>query len=153
MLTDHKALESWATEYLDTLSGPTGRRARWHELLSKFDISVAYVPAKDNVVADALSRWASPASTALNDSSIHGSDLDSKEMKAEIRRERKEERESELFKLLSTEDSSPTIISTLTRRGLGTTPGDPAPPPSVDESIPRGGSGEPVLPVDVPGGV
>jgi len=28
VLTDHKALEAWATEHLDTPSGPAGRRAR-----------------------------------------------------------------------------------------------------------------------------
>ena len=40
VLTDHKSLESWATETLDTMSGPVGRRARWHEHLSKFDLGV-----------------------------------------------------------------------------------------------------------------
>ena len=65
ILTDHKSLESWATETLDTLSGPAGRRSRWHELFSKFDLTVAYIPGKDNVVADALSRWAYPASKAF----------------------------------------------------------------------------------------
>ena len=73
ILTDHRSLESWAKEYLDTLSGPTGRRARWHELLSKFDLSVVYIPGKDNVVADGLSRWAYPASRAMADTTIHGS--------------------------------------------------------------------------------
>ena len=46
VLTDHKALESWATEILDTPSGPAGRRARWHELLSKFDVTVTYIPGR-----------------------------------------------------------------------------------------------------------
>ena len=56
--TDHKALENWVTEHVDTPSGPRGRRARWHETLSQFDITVVYVPGPDNVVADAMSRWA-----------------------------------------------------------------------------------------------
>ena len=81
-MTDHKSLESWATEVLDTPSGPAGRRARWHELLSRFDVTVIYVPGKDNIVADALSRWAYPASKAFADSSIHGSDRDAQEMQA-----------------------------------------------------------------------
>ena len=51
ILTDHKALEAWAHEHLDTPSGPVGRRARWHELLNKFDLSVEYVPEKENAVA------------------------------------------------------------------------------------------------------
>ena len=29
--TDHKSLESWYKEDLCTLSGPSGRRGRWHE--------------------------------------------------------------------------------------------------------------------------
>ena len=32
VLTDHKAIESWAKEVLDTPSGPVGRRARWHQI-------------------------------------------------------------------------------------------------------------------------
>lgn len=58
VVTDHRTLESWAKEVLDTPGGPAGRRARWHELLSKFNLQVICIPGKDNVVADALSRWA-----------------------------------------------------------------------------------------------
>ena len=32
--TDHKALENWVTEHVDTPSGPAGRRGRWHETFS-----------------------------------------------------------------------------------------------------------------------
>jgi hypothetical protein len=76
VLTDHQALQSWYKEQMDTPSGPAGRRARWHELLSKFDLSVQYVPGPTNGVADALSRWAYPASLGLNDCSRHGSKED-----------------------------------------------------------------------------
>ena len=31
VVTDHKSLETWHTEALDTPSGPAGRRARWNE--------------------------------------------------------------------------------------------------------------------------
>ena len=58
----------------------SGRRARWHEQLSKFDLGVVYIPGEDNVVADALSRWAYPASKAFADVSIHGSEEDDRLM-------------------------------------------------------------------------
>ena len=32
VLTDHKTLEAWTHETLDTPSGPAGRRGRWHEM-------------------------------------------------------------------------------------------------------------------------
>ena len=54
VLTDHKCLESWAKETLDTPRGPGARRARWHELLSRFDLSVVYVPGKGHIVPDAM---------------------------------------------------------------------------------------------------
>ena len=43
VLTDHKAIESWTKEVLDTPSGPVGRRARWHQIFSKYDLSVGYI--------------------------------------------------------------------------------------------------------------
>jgi hypothetical protein len=72
VVTDHKALEGWATETLDTPSGPVGRRSRWHEFLSKFDLTVEYLPGKVNEVADSLSRWAYPASQAAREVCKHG---------------------------------------------------------------------------------
>ena len=81
VLTDHQALQSWYQEKIDTPSGPAGRRARWHELLSKFDIEVRYIPGAMNTVADALSRWAYPASKGLQDVSSHGSLEDWKAVK------------------------------------------------------------------------
>ena len=87
ILSDHKSLESWTKEVLDTLSGPAGRRARWHEFLSRFNIQVIYVPGKCNQIPDALSRWAYPASQALADVSFHGSAADAAEMKEIIEEE------------------------------------------------------------------
>lgn len=93
VLTDHKAIESWAREVLDTPSGPVGRRARWHQMFSRYDLTIGYCPGKNNEIADVLSRWAYPASQALKDTSIHGSELDRVEMEYMMGREREEERE------------------------------------------------------------
>ena len=81
IFSHHKSLESWSKEILDTPSGPAGRRARWHEFLSRFNIQVIYVPGKCNQIPDSLSRWAYPASQALADVSFHGSAADAEEMK------------------------------------------------------------------------
>ena len=85
--TDHKSLEDWVTEKMDTPSGPAGRRARWHETLSKFDLEIKYIPGPENLVADALSRFAYPASKAFQDSSFHGSAEAQEEMKNIIEEE------------------------------------------------------------------
>ena len=92
VLTDHQALEHWAREVLDAPSGPVGRRSRWHQFFSRFDLSVGYVPGKNNTVADVLSRFAYPASEAYRDISKHGSVQDEDEMEGLILRERMEER-------------------------------------------------------------
>ena len=76
VLTDHRSLEYWATEHIDTVASPAGRRARWHEFLSPFDLHVSYLPGKHNTVADALSRWAYPASEGLQSTNIHGTEQD-----------------------------------------------------------------------------
>jgi hypothetical protein len=51
---------------------------------------VVYVPGRKMQWADALSRWAYPASKAFADTSIHGSDQDDAEMKAIIHEEQEE---------------------------------------------------------------
>jgi hypothetical protein len=90
--TDHKSLEDWVVEKMDTPSGPAGRRARWHETLSKFDLTVQYVPGADNVVADAMSRFAYPACKAFQDVSFHGSAQAKEEMRQIIQEELEEGR-------------------------------------------------------------
>ena len=77
---------------MDNPSGPAGRRARWHETLSKFDLTIQYVPGKDNVVADAMSRYAYPACKAFQDASFHGSAQAQTEMKRIIEEELREGR-------------------------------------------------------------
>ena len=94
--TDHKSLQEWATERIDTPSGPAGRRARWHETLSKFDLSVEYLPGPENVVADALSRWAYPACKAFQDTSFHGSTEAQEQMREIEREEKADERQVEV---------------------------------------------------------
>ena len=92
VLTDHQALEHWAKEVLDAPSGPVGRRSRWHQFFSRFDLSVGYVPGKSNTVADVLSRFVYPASEAYRDISKQGSAQDEDEMEGLLLRERMEER-------------------------------------------------------------
>ena len=55
--TDHSAVVKWYNGELTTISGPLGRRGRWHEFLSRFNLFIQYRPGKDNEAADALSRW------------------------------------------------------------------------------------------------
>ena len=50
------------------------------------------MPGKDNIVADALSRFAYPASKAFQDTSAHGSEEARREMKAIIEEELREGR-------------------------------------------------------------
>ena len=78
---------------MDTPSGPASRRARWHETLAKLDLTVVYVPGKDNSVADCLSRWASPASKGMTDVSAHGDEAETAEAKRIIEMERLMEEE------------------------------------------------------------
>ena len=74
VLTDYLSLEFWAAEQIDTVSGQAGRLARSHDFLSLFDLHVSCLPGKHNTVADALSRWAYPASEGLQSTNIHGTD-------------------------------------------------------------------------------
>ena len=76
VLTDHESLQQWHTEQLDTMAGPIGRRGRWHQFLSTFDIEVIYVKGEDQQVGNILSRWSYPAHQAAPDVSIHGCDTD-----------------------------------------------------------------------------
>ena len=76
VLTDHRSLEHWATEHIDTVSGRAGRRARWHEFLSPFHLHVSYLPGKHNTIADALSRWGYSSWEGLQSTNIHGTEQD-----------------------------------------------------------------------------
>ena len=60
---------------------------RWHQLFSKFDLSVGYIPGKENTIADILSRWAYPASQAYREISKHGTLEEKLEMEEMIRLE------------------------------------------------------------------
>ena len=99
VLTDHKSLISCAKEVLSTPSGPLGRRSRWHQIFSRFDLNVGYIPGKQNLIPDILSRWAYPASQAFRDICKHGTQEDKEEMEAIIKQEREEERQCMWIKL------------------------------------------------------
>ena len=84
--------------HVDSPSGPAARRARWHKTLAKFDLSVVYVPGKDNTVAHCLSRWAYPAGKPWMDISMHGDAEETAEAKRIIEAERfLEEGEAKCF--------------------------------------------------------
>ena len=103
--TDHQSLQSWHKEHLDTPSGPASRRARWHETLATFDLTVVYVPGKDNTVADCLSRWAYPASKGMTDVSAHGDEAETAEAKRIIKMERLMEEEGVKCLVVMAEDA------------------------------------------------
>ena len=57
ILTDHRTLEKWYHDDLLTVSGPLGRRGRWHEFLSRYPlVEVRYTPGAGHIVPDVLSR-------------------------------------------------------------------------------------------------
>ena len=91
--TDNQSLQSCHKEHVDTPSGLASRWARWHETLAKFDLTVVYIPGKDNTVADCLSRWAYPASKGMTDISAHGDEAETAEAKRIIEMERLMEEE------------------------------------------------------------
>ena len=95
VVTDHKSLEDWIGEYVQTQSAPTGRRARWHEVFSQFSLTIVYKPGGDNIVAEAMSRWAYPASTAKGDVCTHGAAEFAEKVK-EMEREQEEGRREEM---------------------------------------------------------
>ena len=80
VLTDHKSLEIWRTEPVDTSGGSAGRRGLWHEFFSKLDLHVTYLPVRYNTLAYALSRWAYSASEAYSEVIFHGTSTDRAEV-------------------------------------------------------------------------
>ena len=142
VLTDHKSLEHWAKEVLDVPSGPLGRRSRWHQLLSKFDLSVGYIPGKENTIADVMSRWAYPASQAFWDVSKHGSVHDQEEMRRLISEEKEDEKSCLWIKLKHPPLERNLFVRGVTTRGGATTQGDDdSQDTGMDEST-RSGDGK-----------
>ena len=75
VLTDHESLQHWYTEDLNKATSSVGRRCRWHEFLSQFNLVVVYVPGHTQKVADPLSRapWQYPGNPDEGDATFHGS--------------------------------------------------------------------------------
>ena len=69
--------------------------------LSRFNLTVEYIKGKDNVVADAMSRFAYQASQSFADVSWHRSKLDLAEMEAILAQEAKEEKEASMICLVT----------------------------------------------------
>ena len=79
--TDHHSPQSWHKEHVDTPWGPSARRAEWHETFANFNLSVVYVPGKENTVADCLSCWGHCAGKARMEISSHVDAEETKEAK------------------------------------------------------------------------
>jgi len=120
--TDHRALIDWVTEHVDTPSGPRGRRARWHETFSQFDITIEYVKGEDNMVPDALSRlqWQYPADSAREDVTSHGSLAAREEIKAMEAQEMEQARIRATF-VVSWKEKYRRLYGVRTRGGKNTT--------------------------------
>jgi transposase InsO family protein len=75
VLTDHESLQHWYTEDLNKAMSSVGRRCRWHEFLSQFNLVVVYTPGHTQKVADPLSRapWHYPGNPDEGDATFHGS--------------------------------------------------------------------------------
>ena len=75
VLTDHQSLQHWYTEDLNKATSSVGRRSRWHEFLSQFNLIVVYVEGKTQCVADPLSRapWVYPSEADSADATFRGS--------------------------------------------------------------------------------
>ena len=86
--TGHDSLQSWHKEQVNTPSGQAACRGGWHETLAKFDLTVVWVPGKENTVADCLSRWAYPTSKGMTEFSAHGDEAETAEAKRMIDMER-----------------------------------------------------------------
>ncbi len=57
--------------------------------MSRFNLMVQFVPVKDNVAAEFMSRWAYTASMAFVDATLHGIARDEEEMAAIMQEERR----------------------------------------------------------------
>ena len=79
--TDHQSLPSSHNEQVDSPSGPASGRARWPGTFAKFNLTVLYLPGKNNTVADCLSSGAYPASKGMRDVSAHGDEAETAEAK------------------------------------------------------------------------
>ena len=75
VLTDHESLQHWYTEDLNKAMSSVGRRCRWHDFLSQFNLVVVYTPGYTQKVADPLSRapWYYPGNPDEGDATFHGS--------------------------------------------------------------------------------
>ena len=70
------------------MSGPVGRRGRWHQFLSQFLVDVVYVPGQNQEIPDTLSHWSYPAYLYSPETDIHGTEEDAEGVAADEREQR-----------------------------------------------------------------
>ena len=68
------------------MSGPVGRRGRWHQFLSQFLLDVVYVPGQNQEIPDTLSRWSYPAYLYSPETNIHDTEEDAEGVAADDRK-------------------------------------------------------------------
>lgn len=83
-----------------------------------FDLEINYIPCPEDLVADALRRWAYPTSSARQDVSLHGSLDACKEMEKMIHQEVDEHKGTAVFKISlkqGIEIRAESVINAITR--------------------------------------
>ena len=118
VVTDHSSLTKWMTEVLATPTGPTGRQARWHQLMAHFDVYVEYITGTQNLVADAMTRLAYPAGGGFKDDSKHGGHEETVQVHKDEVQYRMEERACRILIIQDDEGTQMLIRASVGKTGM-----------------------------------